>query len=321
MTSTEQMNAIIENNKVEQPDYLREGVGQFLSEAGVDTTPVPPEAMQQIQGVIPSIPGIGQSLSGANHIVDPPLLWQHDVSRQLHNEELKGLDPAAIFGAPPQPPTDATIVSNQVKVDGVWQDVPSPNAEAVSGLVNAFCAVLTPPLTPGEAPSGVNAVFKAPPPMTTAGMTVPPPMQPPTPVELADGIPWDERIHAGSKTKMKAAPHGWKLKKQPGEYATKDVWLAYVAEVEAELRNVMAVSPPTVAMACGKILGSAPPVPPTPNMVTMTYAGLTEAITKAGIMPAAVQAALVGVGLISYPTLATQPELIPQVAKLLGLGA
>jgi hypothetical protein len=200
-----------------------------------------------------------------------------------------------------------------VKVDGVWRDVPPP-----------------PPITV-EVPNGVNAAT-------------------PTPVELADGIPWDERIHAGSKTKMKAAPHGWKLKKQPAEYATKDSWLSYVAEVEAELRDVMSVSPPTVAMACGRVLGSAPPVnpvaslmaqdklehqldhptptvPPVPTATiptgvppSMTYAGLTEAITKAGIMPAAVQAALVGVGLTSYPTLATQPELIPQVAKLLGLG-
>jgi hypothetical protein len=258
--------------KPQRADYLREGIGQFLSRESVDTTPVPPEAMQQIQGVIappkPSIPGIGQSLSRPSP------------------------DPAAIFGAPPQPPTDATTVSNQVKVDGVWQD----------------------------APSGVNAIFKA--------------VTSPTAIELADGIPWDERIHAGSKTKMKAAPHGWKLKKQPGEYATKDLWLAYVAEVEAELRNVMVVSPPPVAMACGKVLGSAPPVPPTTTPTipadippaptgqpAMTYAGLTEAITTAGIMPAAVQAALVGVGLTSYPTLATQPELIPQVAKLLGLGA
>jgi len=54
-------------------------------------------------------------------------------------------------------------------------------------------------------------------------------------VTLADGIPWDPRIHASSKTTLAKAPNGWKLKR--------GVSPELVAEVEKELRDVMAASP------------------------------------------------------------------------------
>ena len=54
-------------------------------------------------------------------------------------------------------------------------------------------------------------------------------------VTLADGIPWDPRIHASSKTTLAKAPNGWKLKR--------GVSTELVAEVEKELRDVMAASP------------------------------------------------------------------------------
>jgi hypothetical protein len=140
---------------------------------------------------------------------------------------------------------------------------------------------------------------------------------PPAPVTLANGIPWDERIHSSSKTTMKAAPHGWKPKKQPNTYTTKESWLAYIAEVEAELRAAVAVPAPPVTTVPIVSPTLPPPMPSIPPV--MTYAGLTEAITRAGISPDAVQGALTQMGLASYPILATRPDLITQVASLLGV--
>jgi len=152
-------------------------------------------------------------------------------------------------------------------------------------------------------------------------------------VELADGIPWDERIHSGSKKKLQSPPHGWKLKKQPQEYVTKDLWLAYVAGVEAELRAAIApaasvaspIPPPAAAVqdaqvAIGQIHpGTVTGVPTPPAPVGLTYAGLTELICKAGIQPPQVQQALEACELSSYPALMKSSELIPRMAQLLGL--
>jgi hypothetical protein len=158
-----------------------------------------------------------------------------------------------------------------------------------------------------------------PPVMTTAGGIVPPPpATPPTTVELADGIPWDERIHSGSRTRMKAAPQGWKPKKQPSEYTTKEAWLQRVSEVEAELRAAMAVPAPPAHPAPPEAMAVPPTHPAPPVSPTLTYAGLTEKITQAGIMPDAVQKALGEIGLTSYAVLAARPDLIPQMAQLLG---
>ena len=141
----------------------------------------------------------------------------------------------------------------------------------------------------------------------------PPPPTPPTAVslpptsgiKLADGIPWDERIHAGSRAILSAVPNGWKRKPKPPEYATKEEWLAYVEKVEAELRAAVGITPP--------------PVPPVQTGLGWTYASLTEAITRNGFGPETIKGVLARIGLTAYPQLSARPDLIPQVAEFLGL--
>lgn len=262
------------------------------------------------------IPGINQSITGEREInfktvsitdKDADFLESCTCLKPFTTDEPCSIDPAAIFR------------------NGMSGSQP---------LTPEFTGGPLPPLMPIPGAPGVI------PPTST--------------IELADGIPWDERIHSGAKTKLKSPPHGWKLKKQPdGMYASKEEWLKYVIQITEELRVAMGTSAaPNAMMDHAGTFNPGPGVTaPTPNapvaaplperippviipkndsninsvekpptaLVTMTYAGLTEAITRAGIIPPAVQAALVHVGLTSYPTLATQPDLIPKVAEFLGL--
>ena len=131
-------------------------------------------------------------------------------------------------------------------------------------------------------------------------------------VELdGDGLPWDHRIHASSKAKLSKAPNCWKRKRNMAP--------AVIAEVEAELREAMSASPDKpVAPAPAKPELPAEPVVPTDSTVA-TFPELMAAITAGGIAPAAVLAAVNLQGLASLPLLASRPDLIPAVAKTLGL--
>lgn len=211
-----------------------------------------------------------------------------------------------------------------------------------NGLIESAAAIFSSISTPPSSETVVESGGYAPP-VIMAGGTVPPPITLPTiigtnlplgtpAVDLADGIPWDERIHSSSKAKLKSPPYGWKLKKQPGQFATKEAWLSYVADTEKEIRVAVSIPPaasfptPTpppveVPPSANELLqarglrNDIPPLAP----VTMTYAGLTEAITLARIMPPQVQAALGEIELASYPALSNRPDLIPRMAQLLGL--
>jgi hypothetical protein len=170
-------------------------------------------------------------------------------------------------------------------------------------------------------------------------------------VELdKNGLPWDERIHAG--TKSKKADGSWKAKRG----VDKD----FVAQVEAELRAAMAVptpneqpapvvASPTTTPAIAPIVDAVPNVAataaatvtpqagsPTPNVTTPTVAvtpalhatapgittlpALMAAATGAGKTQADMQAAAVAAGLASVALLGARPDLIPTVAASLGLG-
>lgn len=150
-------------------------------------------------------------------------------------------------------------------------------------------------------------------------------------VELANGIPWDARIHSGSKAKYATAPHGWKLKRSVDK--------ALVEQVEAELRAAMAASPtnpiestptePNAATVFGEGFEN-PDHPavfsdgsnPTPPAATapINFVELNLAITSAGISHDRVTAAVNAAGLQSYMLLPARADLIPFVAGQLGLG-
>lgn len=133
------------------------------------------------------------------------------------------------------------------------------------------------------------------------------------------GIPWDVRIHAGSKARMKA-DNTWKLK--PG------VDKALVEQVKAELLGVQAVpvppAPPvTLADAAAvSTVPQAPPPPPAPvSNCPANFAELIKEVTTritAGTMTAdQVNAACVTVGLQMCNQLAARPDLIQAVWSVL----
>ncbi len=122
-----------------------------------------------------------------------------------------------------------------------------------------------------------------------------------------NGLPWDTRIHAGTKTKLVTGE--WKNKRG----IDKDL----LASVEAELKGA-APEPVDIQVHAA----SAPHdkvVTPAPTGAVATFPDLMTAITARGLEPAIVNGAVQAVGLASLPLLATRPDLIPDVAQRLGL--
>lgn len=213
-------------------------------------------------------------------------------------------DPAAVFGGAAVPaPLAASIPATATPV------IVAPQSAATSAPITT---------TLGPASLGAGAAS----------------------VELdKNGLPWDERIHAGTKTKLKSGE--WKAKKQ--------VEAALVAQVEAELRARVAASPaavPAVPVApvapavdpAAVFGGAAPGVPPAPAIPTAppvaplapaatvapsvsadpaTFEQLMPRITAAvtaGIMPpTAVGAACAAHGVASVVTLQQSPQFVPLV--------
>ena len=140
-------------------------------------------------------------------------------------------------------------------------------------------------------------------------------------VELADGIPWDNRIHGSGRGKLAKAPHGWKKKR--------NVDPDLVIEVEAELRAAMSAGTapapaPASAPAPAPSSKSEPQAVPVdftklaPAEVT-TFPALMAACTAKGLTAEQVLAAVNFIGLSSIPLLAARPDLIPAVAQSLGV--
>jgi hypothetical protein len=225
-------------------------------------------------------------------------------------------DPAAVFGggaavAVPLPPTVAPSIAGAV---------PLPIApEAMTA--NTSTATPTPAFVPPAptAPGMVAPTASAAAPTTPANV-----------VELdSKGLPWDERIHAGTKSKLKSGE--WKAKKQ--------VEAALVASVEAELRARVAASPAPVAAVqdAAAVFAAAPGVPAVPAPFVPPAAPLapaapaapsvsadpttfeqlmpriTAAVTAGSIAPTAVGAACAAHGVASVVTLQTNPQFVPLV--------
>lgn len=170
-----------------------------------------------------------------------------------------------------------------------------------------------PVLTPGEAfgAPGAAEAFGAAPGTPTVHHSTPPAGMPPAPnsgaamagghtlangVDLdTDGLPWDARIHAGTKSKNQDGR--WKMKRGVEDHV--------VAQVQGELRALMGVPTPgnvpqagAPAMPPAAPIPPAPPAPPAPN----TAAGAPATI------PPAMAGAQDGAQLpaIDFPTLAAK---------------
>lgn len=127
----------------------------------------------------------------------------------------------------------------------------------------------------------------------------------------ARGMPWDSRIHAGTKSKL--VNGDWKNKR--------GIDVTVLAEVEAELmgRPAQALTPLVNEVADSS--GVDPeyvPLPPVASKIT-SFPELMAEITTKQINPKEVVDAVNKVGLESLPLLATRADLVPQVAAELGL--
>lgn len=124
----------------------------------------------------------------------------------------------------------------------------------------------------------------------------------------AEGIPWDVRIHVGTKTRLKA-DNTWKLK--PG------VDKALVDQVKAELKGVQAVpAPPTPTLADAVVVSAALQAPTSPTTFAELIKEVTTRITAGHMTPDQVNGAVsrvTGGQLTMCNQLAARQDLIPAV--------
>ncbi|MGL4250606.1 MAG: hypothetical protein ACRCR1_08200 [Aeromonas sp.] len=91
----------------------------------------------------------------------------------------------------------------------------------------------------------------------------------------SEGLPWDERIHAGSKTRNQDGT--WKARKKRQDM-TAEEWSDYVTGVKAELKELMNVPVVPVAVTGSELDAPAvtPPVPaPEPEVVPPVVGDVT----------------------------------------------
>lgn len=232
-------------------------------------------------------------------------------------------DPAAVFGGAAVPLAPAAAPS-------IAGAAPLPTAPEAT-MVNTSTATPTPapvPPAPTAPATGAPAASAAAP--TTLASSV----------ELdSKGLPWDERIHAGTKTKIKSGE--WKAKKGVDD--------ALVSQVEAELRARLAATPAAAAVPPAPaaapvadpaaVFGSAGvAVPPAPTIPTAPPAAplapvvpaapsavadpttfeqlmprITAAVSANVLPPTAVGQACAAHGVASVVTLQQQPQFVPLV--------
>jgi hypothetical protein len=214
--------------------------------------------------------------------VDPNVITVQELAEAENLKPAGEPDPKQVFGAPS-----------------------TAGAEALPTAPEDTQAVTSIPTPPGvPAPPVVT-------PENTGAPAVPPTEAPAASVELDKrGLPWDARIHASSKAKLKDG--NWKL--------ARNIDPAVVVKVEAELFAARGAAPanqvPPVTVAEPEFV---PPVPPAPPADPTDFASLTmqlAALTEQGkITRDQIAAVAVTVGVASLPTLASRPDLVPAFWK------
>lgn len=146
--------------------------------------------------------------------------------------ELEEETPEAAFGPVgfiPQPPEPAAAPVGPVSTLGPHLVIPNPPPPA------SIAPIATPGTTVASPTAGIPS--------------------PPTTVQLdSKGFPWDARIHARPKSFNKDGT--WRSKR--------NVDVALIAGVEAELRKLMAIPAPIPPLAPGAIIPPPPPASATP---------------------------------------------------------
>jgi len=157
------------------------------------------------------------------------------------------------------------------------------------------------------------------PPSQVAAMTTP---QEDTVLDSRN-MPWDDRIHASTKTQTKDG--AWKLKKGVDKNLVAQVEAGYLsgkvatyAETPTDtLQNVApVVTPPSETQIAPVVT---PPSETVEGTSITTYAELMAKVMSGVVDPVSVTKACAKFGLNSLPLLAARQDLVPKVAEELGL--
>jgi len=193
-------------------------------------------------------------------------------------------------------PTTAPVVPAVNELEALQHDQESTMPEAAFGKPDEAAAAFGVPATPlaGSTPviAGGSTVAP-PPPANTAPITTTPGVASSAGVELdSKGLPWDGRIHAESKGKI--ADGSWRKKRQ--------IDPALVAQVEAELRQVMGAAP-AAPLAQG--------VAPAPTPVSVAASTIAQSVPTGAVplpvAPPPAPAPVVG----AAPTMPAAPNVAP----------
>ena len=179
---------------------------------------------------------------------------------------------------------------------------PQPTAPEV-----AFAQVSIPVLSP-----------PAPPAMAVLTPAPSAPVLPTPPVSGVDvdseGLPWDARIHASTKTKTQAGV--WKKRKGLSDDVDQDA-------IKRELLDVMAIPtpatlgyralPPTADLLHGPTPPAAATESASPTTLVQLMPRVTAAMLAKTIPATALLDSVAALGLPSIPSLAQRPDMVPQV--------
>lgn len=223
-----------------------------------------------------------------------------------HQDPLVQIDPGAAFaGAAPLAPAGAP-------------------STAGAGLPQIAPAV-TPVSLPTLPAAGQMPAAAAPGPAAPAALAVAP-SSPVSAVPLdAEGLPWDERIHASSKERV--ANNTWKLKRGVGSQEV------YLNQVKAELRARVAAGAPQTAPAAAlpELTAAAPvtdpgaafaaasgqPAPMVASADPTTFEEMmprvTAAVVAGQVQASALNTACTAVGLPGVVALQQNPAMVPHV--------
>jgi len=177
--------------------------------------------------------------------------------------------PVAATAAPaiPTPPADVEPSPTQVFGGNVPTATAAPSSAAADNIPTAPTADTSAAPSPSDAPPPV--------PLPTTGETAPEAAaSAPAPAVDAAGLPWDARIHAG--TKAVNADGRWKKRKgvQPLD----------VSKVEAELRAQLAAGAPAPVAETAPAAAPAAPVPLPPGAAAPVATG--DAVPPVPVPPA-----------------------------------
>ena len=204
--------------------------------------------------------------------------------------------------APPEATAERPDVETENTVETLKEEaevnIPSPTPGPEAKAVEVFAQPLVTPTPENVLEPLANMTAAEEAPFTEVGTNLD-----------VNGLPWDGRIHASTKTKT--VNGAWKNKRG----VDKEV----LAQVETELKGVMAIPTPGAVAEVAPTPAPVTEIPPAAPGGITTFPALMTAITANSISPEVVLGAVQAVGLQSFPLLAARTDLIPQVAERLGL--